>query len=470
LISILNIYSFVPPRRQKENELPKNGNQIPYLHRMEAKLERSLGPVTLWGLGVGYVISGMYFGWNLGLDEGGTLGLAIATVFIIILYTTFTFSYTELACAIPKAGGVLDYTTRALGKHAGYIAGLAQVFEFIFAPPAIAAAIGAYFHLFIPDVSVTAISIAAYLLFTGLNIYGVRVAAMFELAITLLAVGELLLFAGVTLPHFEWTNLSANAFPHGWKGAWAAIPFAIWFFLGLEGVANVAEETQKPQRNILLGFGSALLTLVVLCILTFLGSTGVAGWEAIVFPPGSSTPSDSPLPLALAQITGNNQWLYHLLVTVGLLGLIASFHGIILAAGRATFEMGRLHYFVKAAGVVHPKFKTPANALLMNMGLGIIALLTGKTGDIIIMACFGALTLMIFGMISVFKLRQTEPDLIRPFRTPFYPWFPLIALSFACIALVAMITLYTVIFLVFAGLLVLGWIWFYLFVKAAKHE
>jgi len=434
-----------------------------------AKLERSLGPVTLWGLGVGYVISGMYFGWNLGLAEGGTLGLAIATVFIIILYTTFTFSYTELACAIPKAGGVLDYTTRALGKHAGYIAGLAQVFEFIFAPPAIAAAIGAYFHLFIPSLPVTAISITAYIIFTALNIYGVRVAALFELAITLLAVAELLLFAGVTLPHFEWANLSANAFPNGWKGAWAAIPFAIWFFLGLEGVANVAEETQKPQRNILLGFGSALLTLVVLCILTFLGSTGVAGWEAVVFPPESSTPSDSPLPLALAHITGNNQWLYHLLVSVGLLGLIASFHGIILAAGRATFEMGRLHYFVKAAGEVHLRFKTPANALLMNMGLGILALLTGKTGDIIIMACFGALTLMIFGMWSLFKLRQTEPGLERPFRTPFYPWFPMIALSFACIALVAMITLYTIIFLLFAGLLLLGWIWFFLFVKAVKH-
>lgn len=440
----------------------------PYLHRM-AKLERSLGPVTLWGLGVGYVISGMYFGWNLGLAEGGTLGLAIATFFIIILYTTFTFSYTELACAIPKAGGVLDYTTRALGKHAGYIAGLAQVFEFIFAPPAIAAAIGAYFHLFIPSLPVTAISIFAYIIFTALNFYGVRVAAMFELAITLLAVAELLLFAGVTLPHFEWANLTANAFPNGWKGAWAAVPFAIWFFLGLEGVANVAEETQKPQRNILLGFGSALLTLVVLCLLTFLSSTGVAGWEAIVFPPGSSTPSDSPLPLALAHITGNNQWLYHLLVTVGLLGLIASFHGIILAAGRATFEMGRLHYFVKAAGKVHPKFKTPANALLMNMGLGILALLTGKTGDIIIMACFGALTLMIFGMWSVFKLRKTEPGLERPFRTPFYPWFPIIALSFACIAMVAMITIYSVIFMVFAGLLALGWLWFYLFVKAVNH-
>jgi ethanolamine permease len=61
-------------------------------------LVRTLGPLTLWGLGVGYVISGMYFGWNLGLAEGGTLGLAMATLFIIVLYTTFIFSYTELAC------------------------------------------------------------------------------------------------------------------------------------------------------------------------------------------------------------------------------------------------------------------------------------------------------------------------------------------------------------------------------------
>jgi ethanolamine permease len=62
------------------------------------QLKRTLGPVMLWGLGVGYVISGMYFGWNLGLPAGGTLGLAIATFFIIILYISFTFSYAELAC------------------------------------------------------------------------------------------------------------------------------------------------------------------------------------------------------------------------------------------------------------------------------------------------------------------------------------------------------------------------------------
>ena len=89
------------------------------------QLQRTLGPLMLWGLGVGYVISGMYFGWNLGLAEGGTYGLAIATFFIIIMYVTFTFSYTEMACAIPKAGGAFDYANRGLGKNLGFVAGMA---------------------------------------------------------------------------------------------------------------------------------------------------------------------------------------------------------------------------------------------------------------------------------------------------------------------------------------------------------
>ncbi len=230
-------------------------------------LSRSLGPLMLWGLGVGYVISGMYFGWNLGLAEGGTLGLAIATFGIILFYIGFTFSYTELACAIPRAGGVFDYATRALGKDIGFIAGMAQIIEFVFAPPAIAAAIGAYFHIFFPQWPVITIAITSYIIFTALNIAGVKAAATFELVITIFAVFELLLFAGITLPHFKWEHLQYDSFPHGWKGVWAAIPFAIWFFLGLEGVANVAEETVNPQRNVLLGFGSALTTLIVLCVL-----------------------------------------------------------------------------------------------------------------------------------------------------------------------------------------------------------
>lgn len=391
----------------------------------------------LWGLGVGYVISGMYFGWNLGLEKGGTLGLGIATFFIIIMYVTFTFSYAELACAIPKAGGAFDYATRAMGKDLGFIAGMAQNIEFIFAPPAIAFAIGAYFNLFFPGLPVLAIAIIAYLLFTGLNIYGVKAAATFELVITILAVGELLLFSGITLPHFEIKNLQYNSLPHGWKGIFAAIPFAIWFFLAIEGVANVAEEAIRPQRTILLGFGSAILTLVILCLLTFLSSIGVAGWEAIVYKPDGSS-SDSPLPLALGQITGSNNFLYHILITIGLFGLVASFHGIILAAGRATFEFGRVKMAPSFLGKIHPRFQTPSNALLVNMCIGIVALFTGKTAEIITISVFGALTLYIVSMIAMLELRKKEPGLNRPFKVPAYPAFPAIALFIATISFVAM--------------------------------
>ena len=431
----------------------------------EAKLSRTLTPIMLWGLGVGYVISGMYFGWNLGLEKGGTLGLAIATFFIIILYITFTFSYAELASAIPKAGGGFDYTRRAFGDTWGFVAGMAQNIEFIFAPPAIAFAIGAYFNLFFPSVPIIVISIISYIFFTALNIRGVKISALFELGITLFAVGELLLFAGITLPHFSSDAFFENSLPNGISGIFAALPFAIWFFLGLEGVANVAEETINPQRTIKVGFSSALITLIVLCLLVFAGAVGVGGWENIVYRADGST-SDSPLPLALINIVGENNFLYHLLITVGLFGLIASFHGLILAAGRASYEFGKVRFAPPVFGKIHPTFHTPANALLLNMGIGILALLTGKTAEIITIAVFGALFLYFFSMISLIKLRIREPELPRPFKVPFYPLFPYTALIITLVALIAMIVFNFVLFLLFFSIILIS---VFIFLRLKKN-
>ena len=426
----------------------------------DTQLDKTLGPFLLWGLGVGYVISGMYFGWNLGLEKGGTLGLAVATFFIIILYVTFTFSYTELACAIPKAGGAFDYAVRALGRQWGFLGGMAQNIEFIFAPPAIAFAIGAYLNIFMPDIPVPAIAVFAYLVFTALNIYGVRAAASFELVITIIAVLGLLLFTWATFPAFDAQYLGQNALPNGWAGAFAALPFAIWFFLGIEGVANVAEETIHPQKNVLIGFGSAILTLVALCIMTFIASVGIAGWETVVYPEAGAPPSDSPLPLALAHALGKGHFLYKAVTFIGLFGLVASFHGIILAAGRATFEFGRVGFAPAGLGKVHPRFKTPANALLVNMGIGIAALLTGKTAEIITIACFGALTLYMISMVALIRLRKQEPELERPFRVPLYPWFPTAAFVISAVAFVAIAVYNPWPAVVYVALLAVAYAWF----------
>jgi len=423
-------------------------------------LKKTLSPLMLWGLGVGYVISGMYFGWNAGFKEGGTLGMAIAVLFSILMYSTFSFSYSELACAIPKAGGVFDYANRALGKDFGFIAGMAQNIEFVFAPTAIALSIGAYFNYFFPQLPVMAIAIAVYLLFTALNIYGVKAAAIFELVITVFAVGELLIFAGITLPHFQMANLTRNALPNGWAGMFAAVPFAVWIFLGIEGVANVAEESVNPQKDISKGFGSAILTLIGLCALTLVAAVGVSGWENTVYKTGTTETSDSPLPLAMAKIVGDSSFLFHMLITIGICGLIASFHGLILAGGRSTFEFGRVGFAPQVLGKTNGRFKTPANALLLNTAIGIIAVLSRKTDQIIILSVFGALTLYIIAMIALFVLRKNEPEMNRPFKVPFYPLSPFLALVIATFSIIVMTYYNFKLALIYFGILIVSFLIF----------
>ncbi|MEC9465647.1 MAG: ethanolamine permease [Myxococcota bacterium] len=434
--------------------------------KTEEQLERSLGPLMIWGLGVGYVISGEYFGWNLGLEHGGPYGMLAATAIVTLMYVAFVLSYAEVACAIPRAGGAFVYADRAFGRDLGFLAGVAQLIEFVFAPPAIAFAIGAYFQNYVPGMPAVALAVCAYLLFTGLNIWGVKQSAIFELVITVLAVGELLIFAGVTMPSFEWTTFSSNPLPNGWQGIFPAIPFAIWFYLAIEGVANIAEEARDPQRDISRGFLSAMGTLVFLAILVFFTSVGVAGWEAVVFDPVTGEPSDSPLPLALAHVVGRDHFLYHLLITVGLFGLIASFHGIVLVAGRATFEFGRVGYLPAILGKTLPGRKTPAAALVANMLVGFVALATGRTADIITLAAFGALMLYIMSMLSLFALRRREPELERPYRAPLYPVVPALACGLACFCMIAMFVYNTTVGLIFGGLVLGSWILFRVFTKA----
>ena len=111
------------------------------------QVSRDLKPVlsvfSLWGIAVGLVISGMYFGWSYGWASAGTLGFLVTTVFVALMYTIFIFSFTELSTSIPHAGGPFAYARRAFGPTGGFVAGYATLVEFVFAPPAIALAIGA---------------------------------------------------------------------------------------------------------------------------------------------------------------------------------------------------------------------------------------------------------------------------------------------------------------------------------------
>lgn len=435
---------------------------------MQSQLKASLGTPHLWGIAVGLVISGEYFGWSYGWGVAGTLGFLITAVMVAIMYTCFIFSFTELTTAIPHAGGPFAYSRRAFGERGGLIAGLATLIEFVFAPPAIAMAIGAYLNVQFPGLDPRHAAVGAYVVFMGLNIVGVSIAATFELCVTLLAVIELLVFMGVVAPGFSFSNFVLN----GWAGSdtfslealsgiFAAIPFAIWFFLAIEGAAMAAEEAKDPQRTIPKAYVSGILTLVVLAMGVMVFAGGVGDWTQL-------SNINDPLPQAMKTVVGDSSGWLHMLVWIGLFGLVASFHGIILGYSRQFFALARAGYLPSGLAKLN-RFQTPHRAILAGGAVGIAAIYSdglinlqgmSLTAAMITMSVFGAIVMYIMSMMSLFKLRQTEPALSRPFRAPGYPVVPAIALGLAVICLAAMVWYNTTICGIFLAFMAAGFLWF----------
>jgi len=429
-----------------------------------SQLKPTLGTLHLWGLAEGLVISGEYFGWSYGWGTAGTLGFLVTTLMVAVMYTCFIFSFTELTTAIPNAGGPFAYSLRAFGVTGGMIAGLATLIEFVFAPPAIAMAIGAYLNVQYPSLDPRVAAIGAYIVFMTLNILGVSIAATFELVVTVLAVAELLVFMGVVAPGFSFSNFVLG----GWAGSdtfglpaisgiFAAIPFAIWFFLAIEGAAMAAEEAKDPKRTIPRAYVAGILTLVTLAIGVMIFAGGVGDWRAL-------SNINDPLPQAMKAVVGNNSNWMHMLVWIGLFGLVASFHGIILGYSRQFFALARAGFLPPSLARLS-RFQTPHRAIIAGGVIGIAAILSDGlvnlqgmtlTAAMITMSVFGAIVMYIISMLSLFKLRRSEPHLERSFRAPGYPIVPGIALVLAVVCLMAMVWFNLVICGIFVCLMALG--------------
>lgn len=432
-------------------------------------LRKTLSTAQLWAIAVGLVISGEYFGWSYGWAAAGTLGFAVTAFAVALMYTTFIFSFTELTTSIPDAGGPFSYSTHAFGPTGGYLAGMATLIEFVFAPPAIALAIGAYLNVQFPGLSPKIAAIGAFVLFMTLNILGVRLAATFEFFITVVAIGELLVFMAVVSPAFSLVNFTAggwsgeNTFtPAAIPGMFAAIPFAIWFFLAIEGVAMAAEEARDPKRSIPIAYTAGILTLVALAAGVMLFAGGVGDWRQL-------SNINDPLPQAMKAVVGEGSGWLHMLVFLGLFGLVASLHAIIIGYSRQLFAQARAGYLPKALARIHPRFQTPHVAILAGGAVGIAAILSDEwiqiggqslTANIVTMAVFGALVMYIMSMLSLFQLRRTRPLMARSYRAPFYPVFPLIALTGAAVSLGAMVWFNPLIAAMFTGIMGLGCVYF----------
>jgi ethanolamine permease len=412
---------------------------------MERRQLRSgaAGWVLLAGLGVAYVISGDFAGWHYGLAEGGWGGLLIATVLMATMYITMVFALAELSTTIPTAGGGYGFARRALGPWGGFLTGTAILIEYTIAPAAIATFIGGYVDTLI-GFGGAIVYLLCYVVFVGIHLYGVGEALKLMFAITAIAVVALAAFVIGMIPQFEIANLftidptnaagASRFLPFGLVGIWAAFPFAIWFFLAIEGVPLAAEETRDPSTDMPKGIIAGMAALLLFAVLVLVFGPGGAGSAA--FTSGEIVDAPSVLPLALEQAYGGGNALVTFVNIAGLAGLIASFFSIIFAYSRQTFALSRAGYLPRLLSVTGGR-RTPWAALVVPGVIGFLLAVTGDGATLLNSAVFGATISYVLMMLAHIVLRRREPDLERPYRTPGGVMTSGVALVLAVLAVIA---------------------------------
>ena len=419
----------------------------------QRQLKGNAGFWLLWSLGVGIVISGNFTGWNSGLAAGGFWGLTIATFLVAVMYICLVYSMAEMSTMLPHAGGLYSFTRSAFGPFWGFMCGVALIIENVLAPVVAVIAVTSYLKPLIPGVPVYLVWVLLYGIFMAINIWSTELTFNVGLFTTLVAIMVLAVFyfGIVLLGEFRVDLLfnippdpgqSATWLPKGWQGIFAAIPYAIWFYLAIEQLPLAAEESKDVRHNMPKALILAMFTLIVLSVFTLVINSGVAGGAAVI---GKSS---APLGDGLEAYFGKGPVTTFATAILMACGLIASFHFTIYAYGRTFFSLSRAGYIPRWLSVTGKNY-TPYRSLILGTVVGLICavsldVLGGAVKDVMLnMAVFAALIAYILGLLSYIKLKSSHSDLPRTYESPLGIWGAAIGSVLAILALFACLSVPT---------------------------
>ena len=395
-------------------------------------LKRSAGIWGLWGLAVAAVISGDFSGWNFGIDYAGFGGMLIAFVLLIAMYYGMIFSIGEMASAMPHSGGAYSFARSAMGPWGGFVTGLAETIEYV----ATTAVIVYFSASYADSITSTLLGfsmplwiwwIVLYVVFIALNAAGSSISFKFAIVVSIISLAILLVFSVMALASgkLDWASLwnitpdaGQTAFlPHGITPILFALPFAMWFFLGIEELPLAAEESHNPVRDIPKAGLWARTTLIITGLLVLFLNTALIGAEA-------AGTAGEPLLDGFRVIVGDQA--AAVLALFALIGLLASLQGIMFAYGRNMYSLSRAGYYPKVLSLTG-KRETPYVALIVGAVIGFIALVVvdslggagGVAGAIVLnIAVWGAVIAYVLQMISFLILRKKFPNAKRPYVSP----------------------------------------------------
>jgi ethanolamine permease len=393
-------------------------------------LQRHAGLLALWGLGVAAVVSGDFSGWNYGIDAAGWGGLFVAAVLVVIMYYGMLFSIGEMSAALPHTGGAYSFARSAMGPWGGFVTGFAETIEYVATTAVIVFFSASYADGIISQLTGTSLPvwlwwIILYAIFLLLNIAGAEVSFKFAIVVAIASLAVLAMFAimAIVSGKFSVDNLfdiaptdgNSTFLPKGFWAIVAAMPFAMWFFLGIEELPLAAEEAHNPARDIpkagILGLGTLVITATLVLVL----NPGVTGASKLAT-------SDEPLLDGFRAILPNAN-VAALLAAFALIGLFASLQGIMFAYGRNIYSLSRAGYLPQSLSLTG-KRKTPYVALIVGAVVGFAALLWAQYGGatagavVLNIAVWGAVIAYMLQMVSYLLLKKNMSHLNRPYKSP----------------------------------------------------
>jgi APA family basic amino acid/polyamine antiporter len=426
-------------------------------------LKRSLGAVNLIAIGVGVIIGAGLFSLT-GIAAANNSGPAVILSFVIAAVgcAFSALCYAEFASMVPVSGSAYTYAYATLGELFAWIIGWDLILEYSVGAATVGISWSQYlvkflekFDIYIPPqlvlspfetatladgsivrgiVNLPSILIIA--LITSIIIRGTKGSAIFNVIVVALKVGVVIVFIALGWHYIDPANYhpfipnNTGTFGEfGWSGVLRGAGVVFFVFIGFDIVATMAQETKNPQRNMPIGILGSLLVCTVLFILFGYVMTGLANYTEF---------KNSAAPVAIAIANTPYQWLGVAVILAILIGYTSVILVDLLGQSRVFYSMSKDGLLPKIFSELHPKFNTPYKSnivlcIFISFFAGLVPI--SVVGE---MTSIGTLLAFVMVCLGILILRKKEPNLERPFKTPFVPIVPVLGIITCVVMMVSL--------------------------------
>ncbi|MGH9381379.1 MAG: APC family permease [Thermoanaerobaculia bacterium] len=359
-----------------------------------AGLRRELGTLDAVGIGFGAIVgAGIFVVTGVAAGVAGPAFL-VALGVAAVAATCNALSSAQLAAEYPQSGGTYEYGYRALNPWAGFAAGWMFLASKIAAAGTVALGLAGYLDALLPGIPARAIAVAAIVVFTALNYFGIRRSSGVNFLIVAVSLGTLLIFIATGAGAFRVEHLRPFA-PTGWKGILEAAALLFFAYTGYARIATLAEEVREPRRTI----PRATIITIGGAVLLYLGVAAVA-----VGAVGSQALGATAAPLQVAARSFPTPGIATVVSAGGVTAMLGVILSQLLGLSRMGFAMARRGDLPGVFAHIHPRHGVPGRAVL---AIGAVAAVVAATGTLAGVASAASFTILIYyGIANVAALRM----------------------------------------------------------------